>query len=194
MALISSGFGIDVTVGIGVDVAVSVGVRVGRGETVEEGTIVGVGAEAGSVVPQAFTNNVMRTDISANVTGPTQAGVCNGALADCDGTHQAASTQDSVIIVMANTTTANPIVTMYFYRVVTYGATSVARFVSQMATPLPGIPSTGVYQNLRVFTYKSAAIAAGDMATGANSLFAIGVDKNGNGVLFGPVTVDVQTP
>jgi hypothetical protein len=63
MALISSGLGIGVAVGIGVVVPVSVGVSVGRGEAVEEGTIIGVGEEAGSVLPQALVNNVNRTNI-----------------------------------------------------------------------------------------------------------------------------------
>lgn len=136
---------------------------------------------------------VSPTDINSFATGPTNANVCSGAVADCDATHNKASTQDSVIVVMAATTTANPILTMYFYRVVTYGAINVAQFVSQMATPAPAIPSSGPLQNLRVFTYKSAVINGADLPDGDNTLFAVGVDKNGNGVLFGPVAVNVQS-
>jgi len=64
MALISSGCGIGVAVGMGVEVAVSVGVSAGSEVTVEVGTIVGVGEEAGSVVPQAFTINANKRNIN----------------------------------------------------------------------------------------------------------------------------------
>ena len=64
MALISSGCGIGVAVGMGVDAVVSVGFAVGRGEAVEEGTIVGVEEEAGGAVPQEVIVNVNTTNVN----------------------------------------------------------------------------------------------------------------------------------
>ena len=49
---------------MGVDVVVLVGFAVGRGEAVEEGTIVGVEEEAGGAVPQEVIVNVNTTNVN----------------------------------------------------------------------------------------------------------------------------------
>jgi hypothetical protein len=197
-------FGIPVTgkVATSANTPVILGIAAGFGGAVSAATGFGFGGsdQAGNfklgtvgLIP-GTPGTVSQTDIFASDNGATNANLCGGAVADCDATHKKTSTQDTVVVVMNNTLTANPIVTMYFYRVVTLGGTPVAQFVSSMATPAPGIPSSGPNANKRVYTYKSAAINGSDMTAGANSLFAVGVDKNGNAVMFGPVAVDVQIP
>lgn len=98
-------------------------------------------------------------------------------------------------VVMNNTVTANPFVTVFFYRVDAGGR---AVYISQTSSGSLTIPATGANANLRVYTYTASALAATALPTstgapaGTNDVFAVGIDKNGNGVVIGKATITVQ--
>jgi len=90
-------------------------------------------------------------------------------------------------------------VSVSFYRTVTYGAISVAQLIGQVATPAPGIPSSGTNQNLRVYTYTAPTVAASSLMAAVapgtpNAIFAIGVDNKGHAILLGEAPVTAILP
>ena len=87
---------------------------------------------------------------------------------------------------MKVTATANPLSSVIFYYL---DAAGRAVFVSQTSAAALAIPSSGPNANLRVFTYTSGSITAAALAAGANTIFAVGVDADGDAVLLGTTTI-----
>jgi hypothetical protein len=139
----------------------------------------------------AFTTTastgVTATDVVSSSVTPASATVCRtGTVPPCASTDPT-STTASAQIVMGVTATPNPIVQVIFYRL---DAAGRAVFISQQAgSGSLTIPSSGPNANQRVFTYTSGSIAASALAAGANTIFAVGVDADGDAVLLGTTTI-----
>lgn len=99
------------------------------------------------------------------------------------------STTASAEIVMNVTATANPVQTVYFYYL---DAAGRAVYISHTSAGNLTIPSSGPNANLRVFTYTSGTISSADLALGANTIFAVGVDADGDAALLGTYAVTVN--
>ncbi len=136
-----------------------------------------------TTAPAAVTN----TDVVGSSVTPASATVCQtGTVPPCASTDPT-STTASAQIVMAVTATPNPVTQVIFYRI---DAAGRAVFISQQAgSGALTIPSSGPNANQRVFTYTSGAISAADLQAGANTVFAVGVDADGDAVLLGTTTI-----
>jgi hypothetical protein len=124
------------------------------------------------------------TNVSASPTTICASGV--GSVA-C-GSTTATSTTATAQLVMNATATVNPLSTVYFY---TVDAAGRAVFLSQTSAASLAIPSSGANANLRVFSY-TASIPASSLILGTPTIFAVGVDADGDAVVLGQTTVTNQ--
>jgi hypothetical protein len=134
----------------------------------------------------AFTTTASAGVTATDVVSSSVA-VADDPLCQTNGcTSDPTSTTASADVVMNVTATANPITSVIFYYL---DAAGRAVFISQTSAAALAIPSSGPNANLRVFTYTSGSISSADLAAGANTIFAVGVDADGDAVLLGTTTV-----
>jgi hypothetical protein len=141
----------------------------------------------------AFTTTasagVTATDVVSSSVTTASANVCQtGTVPPCGATVPA-STTASAQIVMGVTATPNPITSVNFYYL---DAAGRAVFISQTSAASLAIPSSGPNANQRVFTYTSGTIPTAALALGGNTIFAVGVDADGDAVLLGTATLTAQ--
>ncbi len=150
--------------------------------------------EAFATFATTASTGVTATDVVSSTVAVDNGTIC-ADLTNAACTTTKTSATPTVTLVMNNTVTANPLVTVYFYRVDESGH---AVYISQTNAGSLTIQATGANANTRVYTYTASALAATALPSstgapaGTNDVFAIGVDKNGNGVLLGQVNIVVQ--
>jgi hypothetical protein len=125
------------------------------------------------------------TDVVSSSVTTADDPLCKSSGCTTDPT----STTASAEIVMQVTATTNPVQTVYFYYL---DAAGRAVYISQTNAGALTIPSSGPNANLRVFTYTSGSISTADLALGANTIFAVGVDADGDAALLGSYVVTVN--